>query len=86
MSGAAGHVDPSHKGIALLIATLALVLAFSETLGKAAQTSGLSYNIEASNLWNFYQAKTVRMTTLRTASSARSRPVSCGSTPSMRAT
>jgi hypothetical protein len=70
MSGAAGHVDPSHKGIALLIATLALVLAFSETLGKAAQTSGLSYNIEASNLWNFYQAKTVRMTTLRTAAEA----------------
>jgi hypothetical protein len=57
MSGAAGHVDPSHKGIALLIATLALVLAFSETLGKAAQTSGLSYNIEASNLWNFYQVR-----------------------------
>ena len=70
MSGAAGHVDPSHKGIALLIATLALVLAFSETLGKAAQTSALSYNIEASNLWNFYQAKTVRMTTLRTAAEA----------------
>lgn len=70
MSGAAGHVDPSHRGIALMIATLALVLAFSETLGKAAQTSALSYNIEASNLWNFYQAKTMRMTTLRTAAEA----------------
>jgi len=44
-----------------------LVLAFSETLGKAAQTSALSYNIEASNLWSFFQAKTVRMTTVRTA-------------------
>ena len=70
MSGAAGHVDPSHKGIALMIAILALALAVSETLGKAAQTAGLSYNIEASNLWNFYQAKTVRMTTLRTAAEA----------------
>ena len=69
MSGAHGHghADPSNKQIALLIALLALVLAFSETLGKAAQTSALSLNIEASNLWAFFQAKTVRQTVLRTA-------------------
>lgn len=67
MSGAAGHVDPANKKIALLIAILALVLAFSETLGKAAQTEALSKNIEAANLWAFYQAKSIRMTTLRTA-------------------
>ncbi|MFA7270078.1 MAG: DUF4337 domain-containing protein [Sterolibacterium sp.] len=67
MSGAAGHIDPANKKIALLIAVLALVLAFSETLGKAAQTTALSRNIEASNLWSFYQAKTIRLTTLRTA-------------------
>ena len=51
MSGA-GHVDTSHKGIALLIAMLALVLAFSETLGKAAQTAALSANIEAAKAVN----------------------------------
>src|SRR5579859_4890460 len=62
-----GHIDPSNKNVALLISVLALVLAFSETLGKGAQTNGLSYNVEASNLWAFYQAKTIRMTTLRTA-------------------
>jgi len=62
-----GHVDPSNKKIALLIAILALVLAFSETLGKGAQTAALSHYIEASNLWTFFQAKTVRSTTLRTA-------------------
>jgi hypothetical protein len=68
MSGAGhGHIDPSNKKVALLISVLAVVLAFSETLGKGAQTSGLSYNIEASNLWAFYQAKTIRQTTLRTA-------------------
>jgi hypothetical protein len=67
MSGHGAHVDPHNKKVALLIAILALVLAFSETLGKAAQTSALSYNIEASNLWSFFQAKTVRMTTVRTA-------------------
>ena len=64
---AAGHIDPSNKKIALLIALLALVLAISETLGKAAQTSALSHNIEASNLWAFFQAKTIRMTVVRTA-------------------
>jgi hypothetical protein len=67
MSAAHGHVDPSNKKIALLISILALALAFSETLGKSAQTAALSYNIEASNLWAFFQAKTIRQTTMRTA-------------------
>ena len=67
MSAGHGHIDPSNKKIALLIAVLALVLAFSETLGKAAQTNALSLNIEASNLWAFFQAKTIRQTVLRTA-------------------
>ena len=66
MSGG-GHVDPSNKKIALQIAILAVVLAFSETLGKSAQTAALSFNIQASNLWSFYQAKTIRQTTMRTA-------------------
>ncbi len=71
MSGAAhGHIDPSNRKIALLIAVLAAALAFSETLGKSAQTSAISYNIEASNLWAFFQAKTIRATTLRTAAEA----------------
>ena len=64
------HVDPSNKKIALQIAILAVVLAFSETLGKGAQTAALSYNIEASNLWSFFQAKTIRQTTMRTAAEA----------------
>jgi hypothetical protein len=63
-----GHADTGgNKGVALLISVLALVLAISETLGKSAQTAALSYNIEASNLWAFYQSKTIRRTTLRTA-------------------
>ncbi len=60
---AAGH----NKKIALLIAVIALFLAFSETLGKSAQTAAISDNVEASNLWAFFQAKTIRMTSLRTA-------------------
>jgi len=61
------HSNPANKKIALLIAVLALVLAFSETLGKSAQTAALSLNIEASNLWAFFQAKTIRQTVIRTA-------------------
>lgn len=66
----AGHAHADHHGnkeVALLISVLALVLALAETLGKGAQTEGLAYNIEASNLWAFFQAKTIRQTILRTA-------------------
>jgi uncharacterized protein DUF4337 len=65
--GGAHDHHGGNKGVALLIAVLALVLAFAETLGKGAQTGALAYNIEASNLWAFFQAKTIRQTVLRTA-------------------
>ena len=69
MSGGHGHgaVEGSNKIIALLISVLALFLALSETLGKSAQTDAISQNVEASNLWAFFQAKTIRMTVVRTA-------------------
>ncbi len=59
-----GPVDTSkiNRRVALLIAVIALFLAFSETLGKSAQTAALNYQIEASNLWNFFQAKNIRRT------------------------
>jgi Domain of unknown function (DUF4337) len=61
------HAAHANKKIALVIAILALFLAFSETLGKSAQTAALSENIAASDLWAFFQAKTIRQTVLRTA-------------------
>src|SRR5258707_13170565 len=59
-----GHGDSKdlNKRVALLIAVLALFLAFSETLGKSAQTAALNSQIEASNLWNFFQAKNIPRT------------------------
>jgi len=57
-----------NKKIALLISVLALFLAFSETLGKSAQTSAITYNVSSNDLWAFFQAKTIRMTVLNTAS------------------
>jgi len=59
----AAHGGGEHnKKIALIISVLALCLAFSETFGKSAQTNALNLQIEASNLWNFMQAKTIRRT------------------------
>ena len=66
----AGHAQGhgvNNKRIALVIAVLALILAFAETLGKSAQTTAISANVEASNLWAFFQAKTVRRTIVETA-------------------
>jgi hypothetical protein len=62
--GGHGHTDTAtlNKRVALLIAVIALFLAFSETLGKSAQTAALNHQIEASNLWNFFQAKNIRRT------------------------
>jgi hypothetical protein len=65
-----GEVSNNNKRIALLIAVIALFLAFSETLGKSAQTVGIELNIKASDTWNFFQAKTIRQTSLRTAAEA----------------
>jgi Domain of unknown function (DUF4337) len=60
------HASHSNKKIALLISVLALFLAFSETLGKSAQTAAIDFNVQSSDLWAFFQAKTIRMTVLRT--------------------
>jgi len=56
-----------NRKIALLIAVIALCLALSETLGKGAQTESISKNVEASNLWAFFQAKSIRRTVVQTA-------------------
>jgi hypothetical protein len=42
------HAAGSNKKIALVIAVMALLLAFSETLGKSAQTEAMNLNIQAS--------------------------------------
>jgi hypothetical protein len=78
---AAGH----NKQIALLIAVIALFLAFSETLGKSAQTSAISDNVEASNLWAFFQAKTIRMTAVRPAAEALSVEAATATDPAVKA-
>src|SRR5271154_1042182 len=61
------HEPGFNRRIALVIAILALFLSFSETLGKGAQTEATTKNIEASDLWSFFQAKSIRMTQVNTA-------------------
>jgi len=64
----AEHASGENKKIALLIAVIALFLALSETLGKGAQTESISKNVEASNLWAFFQAKSIRRTVVQATS------------------
>jgi Domain of unknown function (DUF4337) len=62
----AQHASHSNRKIALVIAILALFLSLSEMLGKSAQTEAIGENVTASNLWAFFQAKTIRQTVIRT--------------------
>jgi len=64
------HSQYFNRRIALLIAVLALFLSFSETLGKSAQTEAIGANVESSDLWAFFQAKSIRMTQVNTAAEA----------------
>jgi hypothetical protein len=52
--------DGSARTVAVLIAALAAALALSEMGEKAAQNDYLTHHIQASDDWNFYQAKTIR--------------------------
>jgi hypothetical protein len=65
------HAEHAHhqekKRAALLIIVIAVALALTEMAGKEAQFSSIEHNIEASDLYAFYQAKTIRATVLRTA-------------------
>jgi len=63
----AKEASHENRNIALLIAIIALCLALSETLGKGAQTESIAKNVESSNLWAFFQAKSIRRTTVQTA-------------------
>lgn len=69
----AGH-DPEkvsfNRKIAVAISVLAALLAIVEAAGKSAQNNSISANIEAANYWAFFQAKTIRMTTMETAADA----------------
>lgn len=55
------------RAVALIIAILALLLALAEAGAKNAEHRSTEMNIEASDLFNFYQAKKIRSTVAETA-------------------
>jgi TRAP-type uncharacterized transport system fused permease subunit len=59
--------EAEDKRVALLIAVLALFLALSEAGAKNAEHRSTEQNIEASDLFNFYQARKIRQTVVETA-------------------
>ncbi|MBF0155092.1 MAG: DUF4337 domain-containing protein [Magnetococcales bacterium] len=72
-----GHEDHAGQGhgasnrnklIAVLISIMACILSIVEIGANSSQNTSLAANIDASNLWAFYQAKTVRMTLTRSFS------------------
>ena len=68
--GHGGGDNPLNKRLAIMISILAALLSIVEMSGKSAQSTSMAANIDASNLWSFFQAKTIRATTLRTAAEA----------------
>ena len=61
------HEKSGKKWVAVYIAVLAVVLAITSMGGSNSMKDMLTNNIYASNYWAFFQAKTIRQTTLRVA-------------------
>lgn len=68
------HIEHAHhqnnKRAAILIVVLAAALAIIEMAGKEAQFASIAHNIQTSDTYAFYQAKTIRSTMVRTATEA----------------
>lgn len=85
------HIEHGHgehgsdKRVALLIAILALFLALVGTGAKSSQTEVLTRNVEASNLWAFFQARTIRQTAVLTAAEQAEVQKATTSDPAVRA-
>jgi hypothetical protein len=62
IEGHGRRADPWARGVAVLVSTLAAVLAMAEIGGKASQTEFLTHHVALSNDWAFYQAKNLRAT------------------------
>jgi hypothetical protein len=54
------HKDPVARNVAVLVAILAAALALAQMGAVAAQTEYLTHHIQATDDWNFYQAKNIR--------------------------
>ena len=83
--GGLGSLSTANKRMALVIAILALFLAFAETAGKSSQTAALNAQMEASNMWSFFQAKNARRTSNLIAAEQTNLALASAATPEQRA-
>lgn len=65
--GNGGGEDKFNSRVAIIIAFLAMFLAINSLWGGNAAEDVMNHNIHASDTWAFYQAKTIRQTSLRLA-------------------
>ena len=70
--------ESDDKKVAVIIAILALFLAFAEAGAKNAEHHSTEVNIERSDLFSFYQAKKIRQTVIETAAQAAEAGVGVG--------
>jgi hypothetical protein len=83
--GGLASLSTVNKRMALVIAILALFLAFAETAGKSSQTAALNAQMEASNMWSFFQAKNARRTSNLIAAEQANLALASAVTPEQRA-
>lgn len=83
--GGLASLSTANKRMALVIAILALFLAFAETAGKSSQTAALNAQMEASNMWSFFQAKNARRTSNLIAAEQTNLALASAVTPEQRA-
>lgn len=86
MSHGGGHdLGEGNKKIGMIIALMALLLSFSEIGNKQNENESIAKNIDASNLWSFFQAKTIRRTSVQTAAEEMSVTASLTTDPAVKA-
>jgi len=73
--------EKSNRKIALFITTLALLFALAELGAKSSQTDAIAYNVNAADTWAFYQAKSIKQTTLRTAADSMEAGIDANTSP-----
>lgn len=83
--GIEAELGGTPKRIAIFITVIGLFLAIAHTMAQGAQTQSIASNVQASNMWSFYQAKTIRQTMLKTAAEQMEIDVALAKDPAVKA-
>ena len=83
--GIEAELGGTPKRIAIFVTVIGLFLAIAHTMAAGAQTQSIASNVQASNMWSFYQAKTIRQTMLKTAAEQMEIDVALAKDPAVKA-